>query len=75
MWLPHAKTMFYCDLESHAIILWCVISVELNTGKKTTGLEMMILNRESCFQTYRTDVYELHCLQECFRKQTGREDV
>ena len=59
MWLPHAKATFYLDLESHAMILWHVMCVKLNIGKKIAGLEMMTLNREkkiACLQTYRTDV-------------------
>ena len=35
-----------CNLESHATILWCVISTKLNIGKKVTGLEIMTLNCE-----------------------------
>ena len=33
-----------CDSKSHAIILWRVINVKLNIGKKITGLEIMTLN-------------------------------
>ena len=35
-----------CDSKSHAIVLWCVISVKLDIGTKITGLEIMVLNRE-----------------------------
>ena len=35
-----------CDSKSHAIVLWCVISVKLDIGTKVTGLEIMVLNRE-----------------------------
>ena len=59
LWLPHAKTTFYLDLESHVMILWHVMSVKLNIGKKIAGLEMITLNREkkiACFETYITDV-------------------
>ena len=30
------------DSKSHAIILWHVVSVKLNIGKKITGLEMTL---------------------------------
>ena len=33
-----------CDSKSHAMILWRVMTVELNIGKKITGLEIMTLN-------------------------------
>ena len=39
-----------CDSKLHAI-LWCVINMKLNIGKKITGLEIMILNHE------KTDVW------------------
>ena len=32
-----------CDSKSHAMI-WRVMTVELNIGKKITGLEIMTLN-------------------------------
>ena len=32
------------DSKSHAMILWRVMTVELNIGKKITGLEIMTLN-------------------------------
>ena len=35
-----------CDPKLHPIILWHVISVELNIGKKITRLGIMTLNRE-----------------------------
>ena len=56
--LKHVITSTNNDLESHAIILWRLISVKLNIGKKITGLEIMTLNREKIqrFQTYRTDI-------------------
>ena len=44
------------------IILWHVISVQLNIGMKhwkITGLEIITLNRKenlACFEIYRTDV-------------------
>ena len=48
-----------CNSKSHAIILWHLISIKLNIGKKITGLEIMTLSCKqnlACFQTYRTDV-------------------
>ena len=42
-------------------LLWCVISMKLNIGKKITGLEIITMNHEknlACFQTSRTDVQE-----------------
>ena len=48
-----------CDSESRAMILWCVMSMKLNIGKKIGGLKMMTLHREkdlACHQTYRIDV-------------------
>ena len=46
LWLLHAKTSC-CYLESHAIILWSVISIKLNIRKKIAGLEkIMALNQE-----------------------------
>ena len=61
-----------CNSKSHVIMLWHVISMKLNIGKKITGLEMMTSDQKksACFQTCRTDVKG-----GCFRKQTGREDV
>ena len=77
--LKHAITSTNNDLESHAIILWRLISVKLNIGKKITGLEIMTLNREKIQRISKLVELifkgELHCLQECFRKQTVREDV
>ena len=35
------------DSKLHAIILWHVISVKLNIGKKITGLKIMKLNSET----------------------------
>ena len=56
-----------------AIILWHVICKKLNTGKKVTGLEMMTLNHEKNQHASKfiETMFkgELHCLQECFRKQ------
>ena len=48
-----------CDSESRTMILWCVMSMKLNIGKKIGGLKMMTLHREkdlACHQTYRIDV-------------------
>ena len=39
-------TAMACDSKSHAIILRRAISVELNIGKKITGLKIMTLSRE-----------------------------
>ena len=36
-------TAMTCDSKSHTIILWHVISMKLNIGKKT-GLKIMTLN-------------------------------
>ena len=35
-----------CDSDLHTILLWPVITVKLNTGKKIAGLEIMALNQE-----------------------------
>ena len=53
LWLPHAKTTFYLDLELHVMILWHVMSVKLNIGKKIAGLEMITLNREKKNSVFR----------------------
>ena len=51
--LPSAETNF----EGSAVLLWRVISIKLNIGKKITGLEIIILkNYLACFQTDRSDV-------------------
>ena len=42
----HRFVAMMCNFNLHTIILWRVISVKLNTGKKITGFELMILNRE-----------------------------
>ena len=34
------------DSKLHVIILWRVMSMELNIGNKKAGLEIMILNRK-----------------------------
>ena len=42
VWLSHAKTTFIamaCDAKLHAMILWCVISMNLNIANKIAGLE------------------------------------
>ena len=61
------------------MILWRVISVKLSIGKKITGLEIMTLKREKIYHVSKLiePMFkgELHCFQECFRKQTCREDV
>ena len=44
-------TSMTCNSISHAIVLWCVISMELDIGKKETGLEKF-----SIFPDLRTDV-------------------
>ena len=68
-----------CDSKLHGIILWCVISMKLNTGKKITGLEIMTLNCKKIYHVSKLIEQmlkgELHCLQGCFRKQTGREGI
>ena len=55
------------------------MSVKLNIAKKIPGLEIMTLNREKMWHvSKRTEPMfkgELHCLQGCFKKKTGREDV
>ena len=67
-------------LQNNILLLWCVMSVKLNIGKKKAELEIMTLNCEKkCSMSSNLiellSKKELHCLQECFRKPTGREDV
>ena len=61
------------------MILWRVMSVKLNIAKKITGLEIMTLICEKMYHIpKRTELMsqvEIHCLQGCFRQQTGREDI
>ena len=56
-----------------------MISMKLSIVKKITGLEIMTLNRKKIWHVSRLIELmfkgELHSLQGCFRKQTGREDV
>ena len=47
-----------CNSELHTIIIWCVISVRLNIGKKITRLEISLTNK----QTYFSNLYWLNCL-------------
>ena len=67
-----------CDSKLNNIT-WCVISMKLSIVKKITGLEIMTLNRKKIWHVSRLIELmfkgELHSLQGCFRKQTGREDV
>ena len=68
----------YNSYKLHAILLQSVISVKLNIGKKTTGLEIMTLNHEEIYVSKLIELMlkgDLHCLQGCFRKQTGQEDI
>ena len=47
-----------CDSKLHTTILWRVISMKLNIGKKITGLGIMKLNHKKnlvCFQAYQSD--------------------
>ena len=47
--------------------------MKLNIGKKITGLEMKNL---ACFQLKELRFTgEVHSLQGCYRKQTGRGDI
>ena len=66
-----------CDSKSHAIILWRVINVKLNIGKKITGLEIMTLNCKKIQHTSKlielTFKRKSHCLQEYLRKQRAFE--
>ena len=52
--------------------------MKLNIGKKNNSVRNNDIESQknlACFETYTTDVIgELHCLQGCLRKQTGRED-
>ena len=34
------------DPKSHAMVLWCVMSMEFNIDKKIAGLEIMKLNHK-----------------------------
>ena len=58
------------DSKLHAIILWHVISVKLNIGKKITGLEIMTLNSETILHVSKLKELmfkgELQCLQRYF---------
>ena len=52
--------------------------MKLNIGKKKTGLEIMTLNHEEIYVSKLIELMlkgDLHCLQGCFRKQTGQEDI
>ena len=69
-----------CDFKSHDIILWRVISVKLNNGKKKNNKsEIITLNREKIQHVPKLIELmfkgELHCSQGCFGKQSSREDV
>ena len=56
-----------------------MISVKLNIGKKITGLQKVTFNHQKMYDVSKFKELmfkaELHCLQECFRKQTDKEDV
>ena len=56
-----------------------VISLRLNVAKKIAALEIMILNCEKMQHVLKLKELmskgKLHCFQECFSKQTGRENV
>ena len=75
----YLKVQSYLKQKSNSFILWRVISVKLNIGRKITSLEIMALNQENLQHVSRLIELifkgELHCLQGSFRKQTGREDV
>ena len=68
-----------CDCKLHSMILWCVMSMKLNVAKEIAGLEIMTLKHEKIYHVSKLielmSKGELHSLQGCFRKQTGREDV
>ena len=68
-----------CNSKLYVKILWYVISMELNIGKKIRGLETMTLNCKKIKHVSKLIEFmfkgELHCLQGCFRKQTGRQDI
>ena len=53
--------------------------MKLNIGKKTAGLQTMTLNHKKIWHVSKFIELkfkgELHYLQECFRKKTGREAV
>ena len=53
--------------KSQVIILWCVISMKFNIGKKIIGLEIMTLNCEKIQHISKLIELmckgELHCLQ------------
>ena len=55
------------DYKSQVIILWCVISMKFNIGKKIIGLEIMTLNCEKIQHISKLIELmfkeELHCLQ------------
>ena len=61
------------------MILWLVISVKFNIGKKITGLEIMTFNQEKIYPVSKLIELmfkgKLHYLHECFRKQTGRAGI
>ena len=63
----------------HTIILWHVFSVDLSIDKRNDRVinnDIELQKDPACFQIYRTDVEGgVNCLQGCFRKQTGGEDV
>ena len=72
VWLPHAKTTFYC----YGVQLWPVISIKLNIGEKITRLEMLALNREKIYHVCRLIELickgELHCLYNGFLRMESQ---
>ena len=68
-----------CDSKLN-VILWRVVSVKLNIGKKITRLEIMKLNRKkiSMFPNLQIELMfkgGVTLFTGCFGKQTGRENI
>ena len=68
-----------CDSTLH-VILWRVVSVKSNIGKKITRLEIMKWNRKksSMFPNLQIELMfkgGVTMFTGCFRKQTGRENI
>ena len=75
----HTPKQDFIVMTCDSKLLHHVISMKLNIGKKMTELEIMTLNHKKIQHVSKLIVLvfkgKVHCLQECFRKQAGREDV
>ena len=67
--------MFYCYFMHFWIKSHNIMACEIEywwENKRVRNNDTESRKNLACFQTYR---FELHCLQGCFRKHTGREDI